>query len=489
MAAEAKASPPLCTRCREHDGVLDLRSDAVCPTCFATFVASKAVKRLEVLQRETRGPRLPSRPQRYLVALSRGPSSAALLHVLTENARRQREQNQRPKFELVPVFVDLDLDGEGRTATTSDAAPPPPLRSGADSATGVEGGEKEKDTQPHGQDPPVDPFVAHFPDTPIDRVSLSSIFSSPGIDWSALPLEGDEGSDASSSSPSPPPRRLAGLLSRLPTASARADVARLLTRHALLAAAAARGCDVVLLGHSTTSLAELTLSEAAKGRGAGIPWLVNDGAFPLPRGTGMDPSSPPTDPTAATEAEATASSSSSSSIHVYSPLREIFRKEIHTYLSIVRTAAGPLSDLFPDLSLSPHSSSSAPPSSSSSAAPVVSHRDLSLDDVVARYFVGVEASYPSVVANVVRTTGKLSRTLAGAGAGAGNSDEDEEDGARLCGLCGVRLDPRGDERWRGEIGEADAVGKDGDGDSDGDVLRNGRRRNRLCYGCERSIKG
>ncbi|KAI1757473.1 hypothetical protein F4782DRAFT_478700 [Xylaria castorea] len=472
MTAEAKAAPPLCTRCKEQDRVLDLRSDAVCETCFTTFVASKAIKRLEVLQRETRGPRLPSRPQRYLLALSRGPSSTALLHILNENVRRQRERNQRVKFELVPVFVDVDVDvdvdigttTDQRKTTTSDpvsTAPSDRTAVGTDTATSSSSSlsdptSKSTGTREEEEEaiPPTDGFAAHFPELTIHRVPLSSILSSREIDWASLPAQ----------DPSlPPSQRLADLFARLPSASARADVPRLLTRHALFAAAAAHDCAVVLLGYSTTSLAELTLAEAAKGRGFGIPWLVNDGAFPLPRAIADDPAAVrafPTDLTPSSSSSQTNGGSSAATIQIYSPLREVFRKEILTYLSIVSSAAGPLTELFPTSSSSPQSHTAA----------VVSHRDLSLDDVVARFFVDVEASYPSVVANVVRTTGKLNRTVSG---------------GRRCGLCGGGLDPSGDERWKGEIGEADAIISSA-ADDNGDARP--ARKSMLCYGCERSVK-
>ncbi|KAI1203212.1 hypothetical protein F5X97DRAFT_285291 [Nemania serpens] len=537
MPAEAEAALRFCTRCREHDGVLDLRSDAVCQTCFATFVASKAIKRLEVLQRETRGPRLPSRPQRYLLALSRGPSSTALLHVLGENLRRQRERNQRAKFELVVVFVDVDVDVDGdgdvdgsrteqqREKTSASPAavvdpvlPPAHLNGtalGADTSTSLSPSSSTLTSTSISTSTSADPFGAHFPDLPLHTLPLSTILSSPTIDWSALPSQDPDPDPHPSPSafvsrpPASPARRLSSLLSRLPSAASRADVTRLLIRHALFSAAESHGCAVVLLGHSTTSLAELSLSEAAKGRGFGIPWLVNDGAFPLPRAVDEDPSTMSAPTTTTTTTTTTTSGESNGDalararIQVYSPLREVFRKEILTYLSIVRTSFGPLSSLFSSIPL-PLSDShplSSPSSSSPSPFPpkqqqqqqraVVSHRDLSLDDVVARYFADVEASYPSVVANVVRTTGKLSRadpeteTETGVGAVVRGRRR-----PRQCGLCGVRLDPLGDERWRGEIGHVDA---DADADDNRDGIRGGSGGGggsaRLCYGCDRSVKG
>ncbi|TGJ87393.1 hypothetical protein E0Z10_g1348 [Xylaria hypoxylon] len=477
VTTDVGAALPLCARCKEQEGVLDLRSDLICRICFTTFIASKAIKRLEVLQRETRGAKLPLRSQRYLVALSRGPSSTALLHILNENVRRQRERNQRVKFELVVVFVDVDVDAGAEQKgtsqpTASDPAPPAPTNGTA--------GTVDTTTSRPSSDPTstsTDVFTTHFPELTIRKAPLSSILSSPAIDWSLLPAQNTS---------LPPSQRLADFFSRLPSASARADVSRLLIRHTLFAAAAEHDCAVILLGYNTTSLAELTLSEAAKGRGFGIPWFVNDGAFPLPRAVdiaisnsevGIDSVSK--DLASLQTNDSISVGTASTSIHIYSPLREIFRKEILLYLSLVSSSSGPLTDLFP--SSSPHAANGG---TDRSAGAVVSHRDLSLDDVVRRFFVDVEASYPSVVANVVRTTGKLNR-MAPIIPGT-RTDTDMGVVGQQCRLCGVGLDLFGDERWKGEIGEADTTTSSAVVE-DGNVQ--GGKRNRLCYGCERSVKG
>ncbi|KAL2189073.1 hypothetical protein L209DRAFT_259975 [Thermothelomyces heterothallicus CBS 203.75] len=109
-------------------------------------------------------------------------------------------------------------------------------------------------------------------------------------------------------------------------------------------------------------------------------------------------------------------------------------------------------------------SSSSSPSGAASA--VVSHRDLSIEEVMRRYFAEVEESYPSVVANVARTTGKLVR-----------AGEDAV-GGRWCGLCGMPLDEDGDERWRGELGIQERTGAVPELSGE-----------RLCYGCQRSTGG
>ncbi|KAI1374638.1 hypothetical protein F4677DRAFT_162959 [Hypoxylon crocopeplum] len=424
-AKTAGSSRP-CNRCKEHEGTIDLRgAESVCKSCFAYYVSSKAIKRLEALQRETSrnaGKGQNRRPQRYLVGLSLGPSSTALLHVLTENVRQQRARGQKTsRFEYVVVHV-VDDTSSSPTA---------------------------------GEDL-LSPYRAHFPDAELQAVPLGAALHLPSIDWTALPRQ-----NASLL----PAQRLADVLERLPSATSRADIRRLLVRHLLIAAATDRGCDALLLGHSTTSLAELTLSETAKGRGFSLPWLVNDGAAPVPASL-------------CSEAQSTAQSPTPL-LPMYSPLRELFRKELHMYLS---QTTPPLTSL-----LSPSSSSTT--SQRSKAGAVVSHRDQSIDDVLARYFGEVEASYPSVVANVVRTTGKLERRAPSQDNrdnGGGSEGEEEEGNGNLCGLCGAALDELGDERWRGEIGDEAVVdsieGEAEDANSRGKKLK-------LCYGCERSTRG
>ncbi|KAI0881883.1 uncharacterized protein GGS22DRAFT_170961 [Annulohypoxylon maeteangense] len=409
--ADATGVSRPCNRCKEQEGTIELRvAETVCKSCFAYYVSSKAIKRLEALQRETSaprgsgsGPRGQRRPQRYLVGLSCGPSSTTLLHVLTENVRQQRARGQKTaRFEYIAVHVVDD------TLPSSSAEPEEPSYLAA--------------------------YRARFPDADILSVPLSSALTLQSIDWTSLP-----------SPPSPkttPAQTLSSILSLLPSTTSRADIRRLLVRHILIATATQHTCDALLLGHNTTSLAELTLSETAKGRGFSLPSLVNDGAVALPArldGGAANPNNPnPNIP---------------ASLPIYSPLRELFRNELLTYLS---HTTPPLTPLLP---------ASETGSAGNTNSAVVSHRDLSIDDVLARYFGAVEASYPSVVANVVRTTGKLGH------GGSGGSTE------TVCGLCGAGLDELGDERWRGEIG-IDAGERDG-----------GSGKRRLCYGCERSVRG
>ncbi|KAI1144538.1 hypothetical protein F5Y05DRAFT_418495 [Hypoxylon sp. FL0543] len=476
-----------CNRCKEQEGTIDLRgAETVCRACFAYYVSSKAVKRLEALQRDPATPRSKGaggqrRPQRYLVGLSCGPSSTALLHVLTENVRLQRARGQKTaRFEYVAVHV---VDDTLRPFSSAPSHSPP---SSSPSSPSIAGSSEADGSA-------LAAYRTRFPEAELLSVPLSSALALPSIDWTALP------SPPPASAGLSPAQQLAHVLSALPSATSRADVRRLLVRHLLVATAARRNCDALLLGHSTTSLAELTLSETAKGRGFSLPWLVNDGAAPLPASITTTLDDPQTQTQTQTQTQSPdkdqndrnttngtskkdpkTRTTTTTSLPIYSPLRELFRKELVAYLS---HASPPLLDILP----APEAAAGAKKGGGNSGA-VVSHRELSIDDVLSRYFGEVEASYPSVVANVVRTTGKLLRRPDasnhnhdhdhdhgdnGNNAAGGNSVEGEE--GKTCGLCGAALDAPGDERWRGEIGDRD------DGASSS--------KPGLCYGCERSVRG
>jgi cytoplasmic tRNA 2-thiolation protein 2 len=214
----------------------------------------------------------------------------------------------------------------------------------------------------------------------------------------------------------------------LPSVTSRADVLRQLTRHILIDAALQRNYSTVLFGHSTSALAALTLAEVANGRGFSVPSQVSDGPH-----------------TICTYAD-DGSSQSSTDFPIYYPLREVFKNEISTYMDIVPS----LTDM-----------KNADDDFSAAGANVVSHKDLSIEEVMQRYFDGVEGPYSGIVANVVRTTAKLDRVA----------------GATFCRLCGMTLDEQGDSRWAGDLGH-----------DSGDVAAP-NQLGKLCYGCRRSVGG
>ncbi|GAB1320810.1 Cytoplasmic tRNA 2-thiolation protein 2 [Madurella fahalii] len=431
-----------CAKCRAQEATLDSRSQAVCKDCFMNFIATKCIKQIAILGKETRPPPStsggpPTGTRRYLLGLSLGVSSTVLLHLLNGNIEFQLGKGRNAPFELVVVHVDTsNLSSE----------------------------QNQPHDQPSAAAAALDAYRQRYPRFTFHCVPLSSIFdpSTPTpIDWSSLIFGLSLPKFQSTSNPQ---QSLHSLLTSLPrTAAAHADILRLLTRHILVSQSHLHNCQALLLGHSTTALAELTLAETAKGRGFSLPWLINDGPSPIDAII--------TSPNSNTNHTTTNSNSSnnSSSEHnsngttntsgktsgllVYHPLRDALRAELRTYAALASLAVPADADLA--------GPATAATSATGGKTAVVSHKDLSIEQVMANYFAEVETNYPSVVANVARTTGKLVRI----------GLEEGGEGGERCGLCRMPLDEAGDERWRGELGEG--IETQGDG-------------GKLCYGCERS---
>ncbi|KAI9167349.1 cytoplasmic trna 2-thiolation 2 [Paramyrothecium foliicola] len=362
--------------------------ECIFSNCYLEFINLKVNKRLAALHKDTRTSLAPT-ARRYLAGLSFGPSSSALVAGLESIALHHASKKSSSEFEPLVVHIDTDLSPPG----DASAAESPAQRLLAK-------------------------YRERFPNLSFDCVHLTKALDVRTIDWTTLP-------QWSATDTSDPLERLRRLFDALPSVTSRADVLRQLVRHLLLHVARERSCSALLLAHSTTALAALTLSEVAGGRGFSVPWQVNDGQFPL-RDYGAQGAAGTSD---AAEVP--------SQFPIYFPLREVFLDEIKTYV-----------DLVPSLS-------EIMPRDTAASANVVSHKDLSIDEVMSRYFQGVEGAYSSIVANVVRTAGKLER------ASSGDS----------CRFCGVTLDEHGDTTWAGEMG-------DEQGEHSG-----------LCYGCKRSLNG
>ncbi|KAF2216414.1 hypothetical protein CERZMDRAFT_93709 [Cercospora zeae-maydis SCOH1-5] len=186
---------------------------------------------------------------------------------------------------------------------------------------------------------------------------------------------------------------LSQLFSSPKSASSQQDLKQILDRRLIVHEAKEHDCRAVLWSYSTTRLAEQILAETAKARGFALPWVINDGESPH-------------------------------GIHFYFPLREVLNKEIDAYL----TYSDPTLDKWVVRSVKT----------------AVSTKNTTIDDLMAQYFENVEQEYPSIVANVVRTAGKLQPTTLA---------EVEQQ----CELCNLPL-------------EGQAPG-----------------RSRLCYGCIRTL--
>jgi cytoplasmic tRNA 2-thiolation protein 2 len=357
-------------------------------SCYIQFISTKAAKRLEGLQRSLRLPH--STRVKYLLGLSLGTSSTALLHMIERSVQRRLDKGSKGLIEVVVVHVEPDAGGKPESA---------------------------RDSLAH--------YRQRFPGFDFRSVPLSSTLNLQTIDWSALPLLSRDGN---------PDQRLTAFLDALPSSTSRQDVIRHFTHHILIAAAKKHQCHALLLGSSTTSLAELALSETAQGRGLSTPWSIDDGPIP----TVQHPLNGST-----AEPDSDASDQATGQVQVCYPLRDVFRRELVTYTTIIEP---PLTDLL-----------ETGEGKQIASSVVVSHKDLSIQEVMARYFETVEEQYPSVVANVVKTTAKLQRGTV----------------TSTCALCGMGLDPDGDEAWNGEMGDEGQ----------------GITPDKLCYGCRRTMAG
>lgn len=210
--------------------------------------------------------------------------------------------------------------------------------------------------------------------------------------------------------------RLQEALFSLPSATSKADVESVLRIRLVVAFAKKNSCDSVIWGDSTTRLAERTLSETAKGRGGSLPWLTADGISPY----GMKFSY---------------------------PMRELLKKELMAFAAMT---SPPLTDLIV--------------ATGSSVQVSASSKDTTIDDLMTQYFESVEENYPSIVANVVRTSGRLM---------APGIDSNEQS----CGVCELPIVNRFQD-WGGN--------QESVANNSTTREKMAKRDGSLCYGCARS---
>ena len=259
----------------------------------------------------------------------------------------------------------------------------------------------------------LEKYKARFPRHSYSSVGLEEALLLDDIDWSTLNITTPYAEDIQG----PLSERLQELMGSLPSATSRADLISTLKTRLLVEVAKKYGCEGILFGESTTKLAEKTLAETAKGRGFSLPWQVSDGMSPY-------------------------------ALTFNYPLRDLLKKELVTFISMT---SPPLTDLII------YKESSSRISASS--------KQTTIDDLMIQYFESVEENYPSIVANVVRTSSKL-KPLTG-------------DETAVCGLCGLPM-----------VEGTDGIfGWGGDQNSTSQPVKDNGHDSILCYGCSRSING
>jgi len=257
----------------------------------------------------------------------------------------------------------------------------------------------------------LETYKARFPRHNYTSVGLEQALLLREINWSTLNLPGPSEADKQR----PLSEKLQEMIRSLPSATSRADIVSTLKTRLLVDVAKANNCEGILFGESTTRLAEKTLTETAKGRGFSLPWQVSDGMSPY-------------------------------GIAFNYPLRDLLKRELVSFSSMTPRIA--------DLITKKEALSNVSASS----------KQTTIDDLMTQYFESVEENYPSIVANVVRTSSKLKPVT---------GDEKE-----ACGMCGLLVTE----------GTDGIFGWGGDQKLDSRLARE-THHNILCYGCSRSISG
>ena len=267
------------------------------------YIATKVLKRLE--SQKLRGG-FNEAQTCLLVPVSFGVSSTCLLHILDQQLQSRKMNGRHAGYKLQVLFID-------ESSVTDHAFP--------------------KDSRAL--------LVQRYPCHTFTTVALEDY-----LEYDANITKPWNGSE----------KDMKKIILSLPSVTSKIDFIEVCRRRLIQAVAKKLNCDCILSGDSTTRLAERTLSETAKGRGATLPWLIADGK-------------------------------SSGGNYIY-PLRDILKKELDGY---ARFVSPPLTDII---------------AAYSQQNPVCS-KDATIDRLMVQYFESVEQNYPSIVANVVRTSDRL----------------------------------------------------------------------------------
>ncbi|KAJ4984844.1 hypothetical protein SVAN01_09628 [Stagonosporopsis vannaccii] len=366
------ADGELCRRCKENASVLVVRLEPLCQQCFARYVHTKTIKRLETFRVSFHT----TEERKVLLPLSFGVSSTTLLHILDLHLKTQMSKTGRTGFTLSVVTIGP----HDQTQTSADQL------------------ERVRVQYPNYEYAAL-PLHDVFRLIPSDAALRNLIPNSDAVDGASSDNQG----------------QLSRLINSLNSATARTDVLATLRTRLIVEHAKATGCQSILWGDSTTTLAEKTLAETCKGRGFSLPWQVADGRSPF-------------------------------DVYFHYPLRDVLKKELVAYTN------------FSEHGLTPLIYEPSPRATQAST----NSKTTTIDDLMKQYFESVEENFPSIVSNVVRTSGKLQMSA--------NGDVDPR-----CDLCDMPV-------AGGRFGIHGWGGYQQDG-----VEAHSEICKKVCYGCTRSL--
>lgn len=310
-----------------------------------------------------------------MVPLSFGFSSVSLLHVLDLHLKTQKSKTGRTGFEIGAVHVEEP----GQSAKTEEL---------------------------------LEKIRAQYPDHQYASLPLHDVFRLVPDDAALKSLvpQSEQKAEAGHE------EQLIHMINSLTSATARADVISTLRTRLIVEHARLNDCECILWGDSTTTLAQKTLAETAKGRGFSLPWQISDGQSPF-------------------------------GLQFHYPLRDLLKKELISYVNMSDSGL---------ISLIHEPSPGSTQASTSS-------KNTTIDDLMKQYFESVEENFPSIVANVVRTTSKLQVRP--------DALSDPH-----CSLCSMPVPG----------GRFGIHGWGGDQHDDNSAESESTQRN-ICYGCTRSL--
>ncbi|PNS19408.1 Cytoplasmic tRNA 2-thiolation protein 2 [Sphaceloma murrayae] len=468
--------------------------------CFLRHIQTRPIKRIEALRglKKSRGTSSTNgralEGEAYIVALSGGPSSLGLLHILATHINSMLKKSGRTSYTLHMVHVSETLVDEENSTHTPDAS----------------------------TDEWLDRLRAAYPQFPLTSIPLSSSLDS----WTPPSSLLSKTHTVSSFSSLPAEDRLGLLAACAKSRTAQYDLNSILLDHALHSVAQQHGIKSIMRGDSATRLAETVLGDVAKGRGGRTSSTLSEAFPPNPLETDPDLTS--------AETSERGNHAQSKQIRTAFPMREVVRKDAVSYCMLATLSPPqpqPSSPRPSNPSAAPISGSNKPSdplplssSSSSSSSSSLHHlhqlllnpphppndkqehtqsqsqtqtrpkprtrmmRDLAIDELVHDYFAQVEEQYPGIVSNVVRTVGKLGPALGVASRGSRGPR-----GSRRCGCCGGFVE-RGERVGAGEGSEGRGDGN-GDGrasegvqvEGAGETGEKGDGPDSLCERCERDF--
>ncbi|KAJ2375201.1 Cytoplasmic tRNA 2-thiolation protein 2 [Coemansia sp. RSA 2607] len=253
---ERKRVPGKCIKCKTAKPNVTIRGCLYCKPCFVSAsivkfrgALKKSNGRVEAQRRQQNGA---LEPQRLMVALSGGPSSTAMLHLVADY---QQSVTQKSGDFVQPPYADIVVGHVDESALFD--VPEGAVRNIANERTFHETSLEDIFSVSDDRDVLLQ----------IVRASMASEEQQSGGGFSAQIIK-------NSDKHTPPRERLRQLFSALDSDSSRESLLDAIRTFLLVRLARAHQCTVLLLGESATRIATRVVSLTSCGRGFSLPFEI-----------------------------------------------------------------------------------------------------------------------------------------------------------------------------------------------------------------------